>query len=242
MTDWFPLGEARVAHPRNPGLGGLLQLAADTDPLHPVVPGQKVTLALTLHPSGTPYRTYGYLMEEGLGPAAVARVQGMAHMADKGRYAAYATGAEPRTVTCLLKIDDEAPEGAVVLPHVVVGLMANQGDKLISSSRLNDRGFRVRRGWLPGRSMTLQPGARVTIPAGYSPEQGLLLTGSTFARHGTVTCTSDGAVSYQADPGHRGYDRFALSYEAVGGHTVWSEITLFLGYLGEAPGALPETG
>ncbi|MFJ4714005.1 hypothetical protein [Streptomyces sp. NPDC088785] len=242
MTDWYPLGEARVAHPRTPGLGGLLQLAADTDPLHPVVPGQQLTLALTLHPTGTPYRTYGYLMEEGLGPATVARVQGMAHMAEKARYAAYASGAEPRTVTCQLKIDAEAPEGAVVLPHFVLGLMANQGDKLVSSARLNDRGFRVRTGWLPGRGMTVRPGARITIPAGYSPEPGLRPTGATFARHGTVTCAPNGEVTYLADPVHRGYDRFALSYEAVGGHTVWSEITLYLGYLGEAPGALPETG
>ncbi|MDG4863047.1 hypothetical protein P8605_33405 [Streptomyces sp. T-3] len=241
MTDWFPLTRAQVAHPRHADSGGRLELHADADPAHPVVPGQELTLALTVHPAGAPYRTYGYLMEDGLGPyATVARRQGLAHLADKARYATYATGAEPRTVTCKLRIADDAPEGAVVLPRVVVGVLLNEGDRLISSSRLTDEGFRVRRHWLPGRSITLRPGARVTIPAGFSPGQGLRLTGVTFARHGLLSCGPDGAVTYQAEQGYRGYDHFSCLFEGPGGHPVSSEVTLFMGYLGDSPGALAE--
>ncbi|MFC9529700.1 MULTISPECIES: hypothetical protein [unclassified Streptomyces] len=243
MSTWFPLTQAWVAHPRHSEYGGRLELAADADPSVPLVPGQEVQLAVTVQPAGGAYRTYGYLMDDLLGTAAVMPAhKGLAHLAKNGRYATYATGTEPRTVISTLRIRDDASEGAVVLPRVSVGVMLNEGDKLISSSAVSEGGFRVRRAWLPGRSVMLRPGARVTIPAGFSPVQGLRLTGATCARYGVVTCAPDGSVTYRSDPTFQGYDHFACSFEVAGGHVVWSEVTLFMGDLAGSPGALPLQG
>ncbi|MGV9346633.1 hypothetical protein ACWDSD_17780 [Streptomyces spiralis] len=242
MNDRYPLARVRVTHPQAPEVGGTLELFSDTDPARPVAPGKEITFTLSVAPTGGAYRTYGYLLDDFLGSTAtMVRHQGMSHLTN-GRYAAYAGGAEPRTLTCLIRVNDDAQEGAVLLPRVVVGLMPEQGDKLISSTAVSDVGFRVRRHWLPGQHIALRPGGRAVLPAGHTPEPGLRFMGVGLARHGMLTCMSDGTVTYQADHAHLGYDRFELAFEDERGHRVWSEVTVYIGDFGVSPGALPTYG
>ncbi|MFI1326756.1 hypothetical protein EF913_19115 [Streptomyces sp. WAC04189] len=239
---WYPIARAWVTHPRAPHIGGTLELFADTDPARPVAPGQEFGLTLAVTPTGGAYRTYGYLLDDFLGGAAtMVRHQGLSHL-DNGRYATYATDAEPRTVTCLVRVQDSAPEGAVLLPRVIVGLMHAPGDKLIPSTAVSDAGFRVRRHWLPGQNITLRPGGRAVLPAGHTVAPGLRFMGVGLARHGVLTCMPDGSVTYQADPAHLGYDRFELAFEDGRGHRVWSEVTVHVGDFGASPGALATYG
>ncbi|MFB7597928.1 hypothetical protein [Streptomyces sp. NPDC056160] len=238
MNDWYPIARTWVAHPQSPQIGGALELYADADPSVPVAPGQAITLTLAVTPTGGAYRTYGYLLDDFLGQAArMVRHRGMSHLAN-GRYATYASDAEPRTVTCLLKIKDDAQEGAVLLPRVVVGLVPTQGDRLISSAAISDAGFRVRRHWLPGQSLNVHPGGQAALPAGHTQAPGLRFMGVSLAQHGAVTCLPDGSVTYQADPVHLGYDRFELAFEDEMGHRVWSEVTVYIGDFGASPGAV----
>lgn len=53
-----------------------------------------------------------------------------------------------------------------------------------------------------------------------------------------ISCTPDGAVTYQPHPSYLGYDRFSCRYEDAGGNTVWSDVTVYVGDLA-LPGALP---
>lgn len=242
MSDWYPLARAWVTHPQAPQIGGTLELFADADPAQPVAPGQEFALTLVVTPTGGAYRTYGYLLDDFLGGVAtMVNHQGTSHLTN-GRYATYASDAEPRTVTCRIRVGDNAAEGAVLLPRIIVGLMPAQGDKLIPSTAVSDAGFRVRRHWLPGQSMTLRPGGRAVLPAGHSPVPGLRFMGVGLAQHGTLTCRSDGSVTYQADHDHLGYDRFELAFEDELGHRVWSEVTVHIGDFGASPGALPTYG
>ncbi|MFE7709156.1 hypothetical protein ACFU6I_25910 [Streptomyces sp. NPDC057486] len=221
-----------------PQVGGTLELFADIDPALPVTPGQEFGLALSVMPVGGAYRTYGYLLDDMLGDhAKMVRHQGMSHLTN-GRYATYASGTDPRTVNCLVRIHDDAVEGAVLLPRVIIGLMTTQGDKLIPSTAVSDRGFRVRRHMLRGQSMVLRQGGRAVLPAGHSPAAGLRFMGVGIAGHGLLTCGADGSVTYDADPGHLGYDRFELCYEDDRGHRVWSEVTVHIGDFGASPGAI----
>lgn len=242
MSDWYPIARTWVTHPQAQQIGGTLELFADIDPSEPVAPGQEINLTLAVTPTGGAYRTYGYLLDDFLGQSArMVRHRGMSHLAN-GRYATYASEAEPRTVSCLLKVRDEAQEGAVLLPRVVVGLMPAQGDRLISSAAVSDAGFRVRRHWLPGQSLNLHPGGRATLPPGHTQAAGLRFMGASLARHGAVTCLPDGSVTYGADPSYAGYDRFELAFEDELGHRVWSEVTVYIGDFGASPGALPAYG
>ncbi|MGW1026516.1 hypothetical protein ACWD4J_22945 [Streptomyces sp. NPDC002577] len=242
MSDWHPIARAWVTHPQAPQVGGTLDLFADADPALPVAPGQEIAFTLAVTPTGGSYRTYGYLLDDFLGGAAtMVRHQGMSHLTN-GRYATYASDAEPRTVSCLIRVNDDAQEGAVLLPRVIIGLMPNQGDKLIPSTAVSDAGFRVRRHWLPGQSITLRPGGRAVLPAGHTPAPGLRFMGVGVARHGVLTCMPDGSITYQADPEHRGYDRFELAFEDERGHRVWSEVTVHIGDFGASPGALASYG
>ncbi|MGI5276403.1 hypothetical protein [Streptomyces rochei] len=243
MSDvWYPIARAWVADPQDARVGGTLELLADWDPTRPLPPGQELTLSLTVTPTGGAYRTYGYLLDDLTGGAAtVVRHPGLSHL-DNGRYATYASDAEPRTVSCLLRVDEDAGEGAVLLPRVVIGLMRAPGAKLISSAAISDAGFRVRRHWLPGQSLTLRPGGRAVLPPGHTPASGLRFMGVGVARHGTLTCLPDGSVTYQADPAHLGYDHFELAFEDERGHRVWSEVTVHIGDFGASPGALATYG
>ncbi|MFB6777925.1 MULTISPECIES: hypothetical protein [unclassified Streptomyces] len=227
-----------MTHPQMPQVGGTLELFADIDPALPVTPGQEFGLALSVTPVGGAYRTYGYLLDDMLGDhAKMVRHQGMSHLTN-GRYATYASGTDPRTVNCLVRIHDDAIEGAVLLPRVIIGLMTAQGDKLIPSTAVSDLGFRVRRHVLRGQSMVLRQGGRAMLPAGHSPVAGLRFIGVGIAGHGLLTCGADGSVTYEADPEHLGYDRFELCYEDDRGHRVWSEVTVHIGGFGASPGAI----
>lgn len=238
MNDWYPLARAWVTHPRMPHVGGTLELFADVDPALPVAPGQEIGLALSVLPVGGAYRTYGYLLDDMLGDhATMVRHQGLSHLTN-GRYATYASGTDPRTVNCRIRINEDAAEGAVLLPRVIIGLMTAQGDKLIPSTAVSDIGFRVRRHWLPGQHMALRQGGRAMLPAGHSPAVGLRFIGVGIAGHGVLTCRADGGVTYEADPEHVGYDRFELCYEDDRGHRVWSEVTVHIGDFGVSPGAI----
>ncbi|MFJ5737005.1 hypothetical protein [Streptomyces microflavus] len=240
MNDWYPLVRAWVAHPQMPHIGGTLDLFSDVDPSLPLVPGQELGLALSVTPVGGAYRTYGYLLDDLLGDhATMVRHPGMSHL-NNGRYATYAAGTEPRTVNCVVRIADDAAEGSVLLPRVIIGLMTVQGDKLIPSTAISDAGFRVRRHVLAGQSMTLRQGGRALLPAGHSPAEGLRFVGVGVARYGLLTCTADGGVTYEADPEHLGYDRFELCYENSRGHRVWSEVTVHIGDFGASPGAVAD--
>ncbi|MEU2023990.1 hypothetical protein ABZ565_17815 [Streptomyces sp. NPDC016469] len=238
MNDWFPLVRAWVTHPEMPHVGGTLELFSDVDPGQPLTPGQEFGLTLAISPVGGAYRTYGYLLDDLLGShATMIQHQGMSHLPN-GRYATYASGTNPRSVTCRVRINDDAPEGAVLLPRVIIGLMTAQGDKLIPSSALSDIGFRVRRQWLPGQHMVLRQGGRAVLPAAHSPAPGLRFVGVAIATHGLLICHADGSVTYEADAGHRGYDRFELCYEDEQGHRVWAEVTVYIGDFGASPGAI----
>lgn len=242
MSDWYPIARAWVTHPQAPQIGGTLDLYADTDPTHPVAPGQEITFTLAVTPTGGAYRTYGYLLDDFLGDiATMARHQGMSHLTN-GRYATYASDAAPRTVTCTVKVNDDAEDGAVLLPRIIIGLMPAQGDKLIPSTAISDAGYRVRRHWLPGQSLTLPPGGHAVLPPGHVHAPGLRFMGVGIARHGILTCTPDGTVTYQADPAHFGYDRFELAFEDERGNRVWSEVTIHIGDFGASPGALATYG
>lgn len=237
MNDWYPLVHAWVSHPRVQ-VSGTLELFADVDPALPLTPGQEFGLAMTVTPVGGAYRTYGYLLDDMLGEhAKMVRHQGLSHLPN-GRYATYASGIEPRTVNCLVRVDEKAAEGAVLLPRVIVGLMTAQGDKLIPSTAVSDAGFRVRSYWIPGQSMVLRQGGRAMLPAGHCPAPGLRFIGVGIAQHGVLTCTADGGITYEADPHHLGYDRFELCYEDERGHRAWSEVTVHIGDFGASPGAL----
>lgn len=238
MNHSYPLVRAWVTNPGMPHIGGTLELFADVDPALPVRPGQELGLTLSVTPVGGAYRTYGYLLDDFLGDhATMVRHQGMS-LLPNGRYATYASGTEPRTVNCLVRVNDEAVEGAVLLPRVIIGLMTGQGDRLIPSAAISDTGFRVRRQWLPGHHMVLRQGGRAMLPAAHSPAAGLRFVGVGIADHGRLTCEAGGSVTYEADPEHVGYDRFELCYEDDRGHRVWSEVTVHIGDFGASPGAL----
>ncbi|MDQ0993632.1 hypothetical protein [Streptomyces sp. V3I7] len=242
MSDWYPIVRAWVTHPQAPQIGGTLELFADADPALPVAPGQEITFTLVVTPTGGAFRTYGYLLDDFLGTtAAMVRHTGMSHLTN-GRYATYASDAEPRTVTCRVRVNADAQEGAVLLPRVIIGLMPAQGDKLIPSTAVSDAGYRIRRHWLPGQIITLRPGGHAVLPASHSPVPGLRFMGVGLARHGMLTCMPDGSVTYQTDPGHLGYDRFELAFEDEHGHRVWSEVTVHIGDFGASPGALATYG
>ncbi|ROQ70444.1 hypothetical protein EDD93_4967 [Streptomyces sp. 840.1] len=229
MTDWYPLVRAGVTHPLVPQVGGTLDLFAAVDPAAPVVPGQEIELGLSLTPVGGAYRTYGYLLDDLLGDVAtMPRHPGLSHLAN-GRFATYASGVEPRVVSCFVRVNDEAPEGAVLLPRVTIGLMLDQGDKLVSSAIVSDAGFRVRRQPVAAQSMVMRQGGRAVLPAGHSPAEGTRFVGVGIAGHGVLTCRPDGSVVYEADPGYWGYDRFELCYEDARGQRTWSEVMVSIG-------------
>ncbi|MEV7521011.1 hypothetical protein [Streptomyces sp. NPDC091371] len=233
MSDWFPVVRAWIV--QGP-LSGVLDLLSSADPNRPLVPGQEFTLAMTLTPSGGAYRTYGYILDDMLGDAvALGDLQGF-RLLKNGRYAAFASGTEPSTATCTVKVKADAPDGAMMLPRVVVGLMPAQGDKLTPSSGIEDQGFWVRRHSIPGRALHLHPGARAILPA--DAEHGLLRTGVGIPRRGTVHCTPDGAVTYQAPASYHGYDFFTCTYEDQDGHSVRSEVVVHIGDLALSPGAM----
>ncbi|MFD7325223.1 hypothetical protein ACFV9D_29700 [Streptomyces sp. NPDC059875] len=238
MSDWYSLVQSWVSHPETPQHGGHLELFSDVDPQRPLVPGQTFSLTLSITPSDAPYRTYGYLLGDIFeGVTSVVNHKGLGKLGN-GRYATYASGAEPRTATMRVKIADDAPEGSYLLPRIVVGVKRTEDERLVSSMSVSNVGFRVRRHWLPGRSIVLNPGGRFTIPAGYTPVDGLRFTGTTFASHGTLFHTPDGGLSYQADPEHLGYDSFSCCFEDESGHRVRQEITLHIGDMSHSPGAL----
>ncbi|OIJ64134.1 hypothetical protein [Streptomyces mangrovisoli] len=242
MNDLYPLARAEVDHPEAPGDRGTLELFAGTDPALPVAPGQEIDLTLVITPGDRAHRTYGYLLEDFLGTTAtLVRHPGLSRL-PSARLATYASGAEPRTAACRIRVAPDAPEGTVLLPRVVVGLVPSQGAALVASGAISHEGFRVRRHWLPGEAVTLRPGGHAELPAGHSPAPGLRLLAAGRARHGRTSCGPDGAVSYRADPDHLGYDRFELAYEDPDGHRVWTEVTVHIGDLGPSPGAVAVHG
>ncbi|MET9348024.1 hypothetical protein [Streptomyces termitum] len=242
MNDWYPLTRASVTHPETPRHGGRLELFSDADPALPLAPGRRFQLMLSITPQDAPYRVYGYLLPDLFeGVLGVVRHQGLGKMAS-GRYATYASGAEPRAVTMTVKVADDAPEGSYFLPRIVVGVKRTEEERLVASMANSHLGFRVRRHWLAGHVMMLEPGGRFTVPADYRPVEGLRFTGSTFPARGTLFHVPGGGLTYQADPEFRGYDSFACEFEDTEGHRVRQEITIHVGGLGDSPGALPADG
>ncbi|MFD9408820.1 hypothetical protein ACFWBN_17620 [Streptomyces sp. NPDC059989] len=233
MSDWFPVVRAWIA--QGP-LGGVLDLVSSADPTRPLVPGQEFTLAMTVTPSGGAYRTYGYILGEMLGDAVVlGDLQGF-RLLKNGRYATFAGGTEPFTATCTVTVDAAAPDGAMMLPRVVVGLMPAQGDKLIPCSGIEDQGFWVRRHSIPGRALHLHPGGRAALPA--DTGHGLRRTGVGIPRRGTLHCSPDGTVTYQAPASYIGYDFFTCTYEDQDGYSVRSDVVVHIGDLALSPGAM----
>ncbi|MBT2477216.1 Ig-like domain-containing protein [Streptomyces sp. ISL-94] len=233
MTAWFPLVRAWVA---DGPYGGVLDLASTVDPARPLVPGQTFRLALTITPSGGAYRTYGYILDGDLSDAVtLTELQGMRQLPN-GRYAAFASGTEAVTATCLVEVGQDAVDGTVVLPRVVVGVMPAQGDKLVASAGIEDQGFHVRRRVIPGRTLFLNPGGQATLPG--ATADGLRLSAVSPARYGMVGCAPDGTVTYQAPASFHGYDRFTCTYEDQDGHATASHVIIRIGDLGLSPGAL----
>lgn len=171
MSGWFPLVRAWVA--QGP-YSGVVDLAATADPALALVPGQRFRLAMTVTPSGGAHRTYGYLLGEDLGGAVVLEELQHLRRLPNGRYAAFAPQTRAITADCVVRVRDDAPDGSVVMPRVVVGLMIAQGDKLVPSAGIEDRGFHVRRRVVPGRPLLLAPGGHVTLPG--STADGLRLS------------------------------------------------------------------
>lgn len=234
MTDWYPLVRAWVSHE---GRTGVLDLVSEVDPALPVTPGQEFQVAMSITATGGAFRTYGYLLDEMFGDAATfEKLDGLRHLTN-GRFTTFAPGDEPRTAVGTVKIGKDTPDGTALIPKVIVGIMPAQGDKLVASAVVHDQCFYVRRYALPGRVLKLHPGTRAVLPA-ESPAPGLRLTGVSLARGGMISCTPDGAVTYQPHPSHLGYDRFSCRYEDAEGNTVWSDVTVYVGDLA-LPGALP---
>ncbi|NEC64630.1 Ig-like domain-containing protein [Streptomyces sp. SID9727] len=240
MNDWYPLARIQVAHPERPGVSALMELHADADPEAPVVPGQDIALHLQILPAGGPYRAYGYIFDDIVAEhATMARLQGLGHLPN-GRFATYASGNEPRAVTAVLTVNDDAPEGAVLLPKVCVGVMSYAGEKLVSSAQITDAGFRVRRAWVPGRSLSIPSGGYAVIgPDRDAAAAGLRVVGVGLPQAGTVTAAPDGSITYTGVPGAAGYDRFSVCYENARGHRNWSEVTVYAGDIGSNTGLLP---
>ncbi|MFF3216721.1 hypothetical protein ACFYYB_39635 [Streptomyces sp. NPDC002886] len=232
-TTWFPVVRAWITQG---AFSGVLDLAASADPGRPLVPGQEFTLAMTLTPSGGAYRTYGYVLGDTLGDWVVMGGLNGLRLLKNGRYMGFASGTEAVTHTCTVKVKPDAPDGAITLPRVVVGLMPAEGDKLIPSSGIEDQGFWVRRHSVPGRALHLPPGAQVTLPP--DAEHGLRRTGVGIPRQGMLHCAPDGTVVYQAPAAYQGYDFFTCTYEDEAGHSVRSHVTIRIGDLGMSPGAL----
>ncbi|WP_326700617.1 Ig-like domain-containing protein [Streptomyces sp. NBC_01754] len=239
MSDWHLLAHIQVAHPERTAVSAVLDLHADTDPAAPVVPGQEIALHLQVLPSGDPYRAYGYIFDDVVAEhATMAQSHGLGHLPN-GRFATYASGNEPRAVTAVLKVNDDAPEGAVLLPKVCVGVMSYAGEKLVSSAQITDAGFRVRRVWVPGRSLSVPPGGYAVIgPDRDATEAGLRVVGVGLPQAGTVSAAPDGSITYTGVPGAVGYDRFSVCYENAAGHRNWSEVTVYAGDIGTNPGVL----
>ncbi|GGR46666.1 Ig-like domain-containing protein [Streptomyces roseolus] len=232
MTDWYPLTRAWVVHEQ---YDGVLDLLSTADPSRPLVPGQEFGIALTVTPGGGAFRTYGYLMDEGLGDAVVLDQLDGVRRLDNGRYALLAPGTAATTGTALVKVRADVPDGTPVVPRVIIGIMAEQGAKLVYSSGIEDRTYHVRRHTVPGVVLRLRPGQEVTLP----PVHGeLRVTGVSTARHGSLSCAPDGTVVYRAHPSHVGYDRFTRRFEDADGNTVRSDVTVHTGDLGISPGAL----
>ncbi|MGW5400500.1 hypothetical protein [Streptomyces sp. NPDC003952] len=230
--NWFPLVRAWAS--QGP-YTGVLDLLSTADPSYPLAPGAQVQLAMTVTPSGGAFRTYGYILGESLEDGVVVEdLQGMRKLPN-GRYAAFASGDEPVTATCVVRVLDEGSDGAVVVPRVVVGIMPFQGDKLASSSGIEDKGYYVRRHSIPARLLNLRPGEVVGLPA---RNGGLRVTGVTIARYGMLGCSPDGAVTYQAPHSFHGYDRFVCTYEDQDGHAAEGHVVVRVGDLGGSPGAL----
>ncbi|MFE7466253.1 Ig-like domain-containing protein [Streptomyces sp. NPDC057499] len=240
MSDWYLLARIHVVHPERTAVSAVLELHADTNPAAAVVPGQEIGLHLSVVPSGAPYRAYGYIFDDiAAEHATMTDLHGLGHLPN-GRYATYAGGDEPRAVTAVLRVNDDAPEGAVLLPRVCVGVMSYAGEKLVSSAQITDAGFRVRRARVPGRALAIPPGGYAVL--GPDPEAsaaGMRVVGVGLARYGTVTAVPDGSVTYTGVPGASGYDRFSVCYENPAGHRDWSEVTVYAGDVGATPGLLP---
>ncbi|MCX4783296.1 hypothetical protein [Streptomyces sp. NBC_01264] len=233
VTAWFPVVRAWITQG---AFSGVLDLASSADPGRPLVPGQEFTLAMTLTPSGGAYRTYGYVLGDTLGDAVVMGGLKGLRLLKNGRYMGFAPGTEAATHTCTVKVKPDAPDGAIMLPRVVVGLMPAEGDKLIPSSGIEDQGYWIRRHSVPGRALHLPPGAQVTLPP--DAERGLRRTGVGIPRQGMLHCAPDGTVVYQAPASYQGYDFFTCTYEDEAGHSVRSHVTIRIGDLGMSPGAL----
>ncbi|MGW1776096.1 hypothetical protein [Streptomyces sp. NPDC002104] len=230
---WFPVARAWISLG---GLSAVLDLAASADPGRPLVPGQEFTLAMTLTPSGGAYRTYGYVLGDTLGDAVVLGDMAGLRLLENGRYMGFASGTEAVTHTCTVKVKADAPDGATMLPRVVVGLMPAEGDKLIPSSGIEDQGFWIRRHSIPGRALHLPPGGQFTLPP--DAEHGLRRTGVGIPRQGMLHCAPDGTVVYQAPAAYQGYDFFTCAYEDAAGHLVHAHVTVRIGDPGMSPGAL----
>ncbi|MCM1968352.1 hypothetical protein ABT024_08145 [Streptomyces sp. NPDC002812] len=231
--NWFPLVRAWAT--QGP-YTGVLDLLATADPAYPLRPGSQFQLAMTVTPSGGAFRTYGYILGESLEDGVVVEdLQGLRKLPN-GRYACFASGDEPVTATCVVRVKEEGSDGSVVVPRVVVGIMPFQGDKLVSSSGIEDKGYYARRRSIPARRLVLRPGEVVALPAG-SPE-GLRLRGVTIARYGMLGCSPDGAVTYQAPHSFHGYDRFVCTYEDQDGYVAEGHVVVRVGDLGASPGAL----
>ncbi|MFI9122675.1 Ig-like domain-containing protein [Streptomyces bikiniensis] len=237
--NWYPLARASVFHPETPRHGGRLELYGDADPALPLAPGQRFRLMLSITPQDEPFRVYGYVLPDLFeGVLGVVRHQGLAKM-ESGRYATYASGSEPRAVTMTVRVADDAPEGSYFLPRIVVGVKRTEKERLVASMANSHLGFRVRRHWLAGHVMLLEPGGGFTVPPDYSPLEGLRFTGSSFPARGTLFHQPGGGLTYQAAPDFLGYDSFSVEFEDGTGHRVRQEITVHVGGLGDSPGALP---
>ncbi|MFD4759267.1 Ig-like domain-containing protein [Streptomyces sp. NPDC058439] len=241
MSGWYLLARIQVAHPERTTVSAALELHADADPAIAVVPGQEITLHLSVLPSGGPYRAYGYIFDDVVAEhATMTDLQGLGHLPN-GRFATYARGDEQRAVTAILKVNDDAPEGAVLLPKVCVGVMSYAGEKLVSSAQVTDAGYRVRRAWVPGRSLAIPPGGYGVVgPDPAAAQAGLRVVGVGLAQYGAVSAVPDGSVTYTGVPGATGYDRFSICYENQAGHRNWSEVTVYAGDVDNIPGVLPE--
>ncbi|MFF2407076.1 Ig-like domain-containing protein [Streptomyces sp. NPDC058092] len=241
MSGWYLLARIQVAHPERTAVSAVLELHADADPAIAAVPGQEITLHLSVLPSGGPYRAYGYIFDDVVAEhATMTDLQGLGHLPN-GRFATYARGDEQRAVTAILKVNDDAPEGAVLLPKVCVGVMSYAGEKLVSSAQVTEAGYRVRRAWVPGRSLAIPPGGYAVVgPDPAAAQTGLRVVGVGLAQYGAVSAVPDGSVTYTGIPGATGYDRFSICYENQAGHRNWSEVTVYAGDVDNIPGVLPD--
>ncbi|MDH6127866.1 Ig-like domain-containing protein [Kitasatospora sp. GP82] len=234
------IARVQAVHQQRPELSMTLDLTSETDPALPLLPGQQIDFTLTLNPTGSGFRYYGYLMEESFTKVAtLKRVRGLGHLEKQKRYATYATANTPRTAGFSLIVNQTVPSDGMLLPTIYAGVIAQEGQKISSCRPLGQVAYRVLPTIAPPKLLVVTPGTNGIIPAlaaELAPSARLI--GVSPPKRGMIGVTPDGTVTYYPEQGFIGYDRLFYTVEDSAHRIARGEITIFVGHPYETPGML----